>query len=770
MPQFLQLYKLLPQYIRTADADQAWYSVLTTLGTAVNAGSSQSVTPASINGIQAGFSLIIDPGLSTQETVLVLSVGGPSFTAFFNQPHFATAAVTNASPPLAALFAAAQSQADLVYRDIGQLWQNFFVETCQDSFLPYIADLIDLNLIADDPASNRREVARTMAYRRRKGTVPQLETLAYDVTGYSARVREFFAGMIWNQCLFHFKPKDLATVNLRHHRSLARIGQAFDRTSHTADLRPSSQAQGWYNLRKLGFFLWRLNACPLKGIRAQSVPAQPGAYHFNVLGQPLPLFQNPEPSDPGVDTDWPRSTELSITSPISPEVFVEHPDQFWMTAQGFTIYLNGNPVNGVLPANLCSWAMPPALQAGQVAVDVRLGRLLFFTPPAATDTVTTDYSFGFSGDVGGGGYSRAPYIFPQSGETANILRVPSAYPTIQAALSAATGSLCIVEIEDSNLYPEALQFESSFDTLVIQAKDTQRPTLQLSTSFPPATYPVFTVDPAVKNFTGNKLILSGLLITGVGQTLTLPAGINTVILQDCTVDPGGGIAPDGVNARPAGVTLQMAAPAAGAALPTLQLTRSIFGPLSLSSSLNCLSISDCIGDATAFPAHPPPIPPPPAPPPPPTLPPLLPYLLLGGPPCTIQRSTLLGSFDCARLDASLTIFVSRATVTFLQEGCTRFCYFTPDSSVPRQYECTSDPPPKFTSRFFGDAAYTQLALDCQSVALPANCVGSPIAYGEDGCEMGVWSSLGNLRRLNHLRIRLAEYLPAGLVPLFIFET
>jgi hypothetical protein len=67
----------------------------------------------------------------------------------------------------------------------------------------------------------------------------------------------------------------------------------------------------------------------------------------------------------------------------------------------------------------------------------------------------------------------------------------------------------------------------------------------------------------------------------------------------------------------------------------------------------------------------------------------------------------------------------------------------------------------FTSTLFGHPAYAQLALNCP----PAIAAGS-----EDGGEMGVWNSLGGPRRLSHLRLRLTDYLPAGLVPVFVFAT
>ena len=746
MPRFLQLHDLLPQYIRRADADQIFHAVFTTLGTSVVAGAVQTVTPATIAGIRPHLSLIVDPGLTNQETVQVLSVAGPSFTAFFATAHAGTATITDAAlPPLEALLSAAQTQGDLLYADIRHLWSNFFAETCDDWVLPYIADLIALNLIDDDPANNRREVARTIAYRRRKGTAPQLETMAYDVTGYSARVVEFFERMLWNQCMFHFKLNDLHTVDVRDASALARIGHAFDRTSHTADLRPSTQRQGWYNIRKLGFFFWRLQAIPLKGVEPQPAPAPApgGAYHFNVLGQPEPLFQYADPPEHGADKDWPRATELSVMSPISRRFSVESPDVFWGTQKGFNIYINGASTGfSVLPADLCSWTAPQQ-QQGQIAVDVRLGRFLFHPKdaPTAAQTVTVDYSFGFSGDVGGGGYPRKKNLRPQDGETADLVHVSKsgAVTTISAALTrlAVSGAaLRVVQIDDSRTYEESLVLPPNFDTLVIQADDGQRPTLLLN---------------AASAFSGPtsgiNLILSGLLITGTSQTLTLPTGIKSFLLQDCTVDPGGGRAPDGILSRPVGVLLKVSAPATASCL---RLDHSIVGQLDLPEDMNCLAIADSIADATAFQSE---------------------TILKAGPPCTTLRSTLLGTFECHNLEASLSIFAGATTALFRQQGCVRFCYLAPSSLVPRRYECAPETtPPAFTSQLFGDPGYTQLALDCLDLAVPGACTGSAVLLGENGREMGVWSSLGNVRRLNHLRLRLNEYLPAGLVPVFVFES
>lgn len=631
--------------------------------------------------------------------------------------------------PLEALLSAAEKQGQIVYDDITRLWNSFFAETCDDALLPYLADLIALNLIDDDPANNRREVARTIAYRRRKGTVPQLETLAGDVTGYSCRVAEFFERLQWNQSMIHFRMDCLNTVSLRDRSALARIGGAFDRCQHTADLRPSTQKRGWHNIRKIGFFLWRLRAIPLRGVEAKPVAAKPGAYHFNALGQPLPLFQSPEPLERGVSADWPRTGEDNVMAPIAPVWFREDPAAYIHTPLGFTIYENGVPTaRPVVPANLCAWASPDTTK---LAVDVKLGRILVGSdiPLKAGTVVTVDYYFGFSGNVGGGGYERR-YSNPgaaivQVSKNGAVKNVSDAL----AQLAASTAAVRIVEITDSRTYAEPKNWvlPGTFTTLIVRAASGQRPTIVLS-----ATQQAF-VGPT----SGKHLEVSGIQFTGAGRTLLIPKGIETVSFQDCTIDPGGGTGEDGVTARPAGVTLQVESPGNGV---QLALDHCITGMLKLPDAMDCLTISDSIVDAQPF-AQP---------------------ALAGGPPAVVLRSTILGDFSCIKLEASEALIRGTTKVLMRQEGCVRFSYFGPGSDVPRRYECApSAPPPNFTTTLFGAPGYTQLALDCPAAIA---------AGGADGREIGVWASLGAPRRLEHLTLRLSEYLPAGLQPAIVFVT
>ncbi len=94
-------------------------------------------------------------------------------------------------------------QVNLVEDDIAQLYDNWFIETSQDWVVPYIGDLIGYRQVneAGQPGDAttaegrerikilipRREVANTIAYRRRKGTLALLELLANNVAGWPAQ-------------------------------------------------------------------------------------------------------------------------------------------------------------------------------------------------------------------------------------------------------------------------------------------------------------------------------------------------------------------------------------------------------------------------------------------------------------------------------------------------------------------------------------------------------------------------------------------------------
>src|SRR3984957_12161800 len=84
-------------------------------------------------------------------------------------------------------------QLAVVRRSLDRLWEDQSIESCEDWLIPYIAALLDTNLVpAMDARGQRLDVANTISYRRRKGTLGLIEELAADVTGWECRAVEFF--------------------------------------------------------------------------------------------------------------------------------------------------------------------------------------------------------------------------------------------------------------------------------------------------------------------------------------------------------------------------------------------------------------------------------------------------------------------------------------------------------------------------------------------------------------------------------------------------
>src|ERR1700760_3333733 len=99
----------------------------------------------------------------------------------------------NANGPLRELVNRIGAQAANLRRSIDRLWEDQSIESCDDWVIAYIGDLLATNLVSSlDARGQRVDVAKTIYYRRRKGTVPLLEELSANITGWDARIVEFF--------------------------------------------------------------------------------------------------------------------------------------------------------------------------------------------------------------------------------------------------------------------------------------------------------------------------------------------------------------------------------------------------------------------------------------------------------------------------------------------------------------------------------------------------------------------------------------------------
>ncbi|NJP11716.1 MAG: hypothetical protein HC866_21450, partial [Leptolyngbyaceae cyanobacterium RU_5_1] len=361
----------------------------------------------------------------------------------------------------------------MLEEDLAQLYDDQFIETCADWVVPYIGDLIGVRTLhGTSPAisSPRSEVANTIAYRRRKGTATMLEQLARDVTGWDARVVEFFQWLGTTQYMQHIRPFRGGTLNLRNSEACDRITNysgafettnlvevldhatstmrefagAFNTAAHTADVRRIASGRGQFNIPNIGVFLWRLTAYPIQQGTARLVGE---GYTFHPLGRDEPLFNDPQP-EPEITH---LADPINVSEPLRRRPLYDELERLRQALvdgltdeaallQGvyfgtrlawhpFRIFKDGMeiPAKEVLICNLSDWQRSPSSRAYrpkptstnpdpasqtrpiQVAVDPKLGRLTF---PAGVSPqqVSVSYAYGFSTDMGAGPYSR-----PQTG-------------------------------------------------------------------------------------------------------------------------------------------------------------------------------------------------------------------------------------------------------------------------------------------------------------------------------------------------------------------
>jgi hypothetical protein len=188
------------------------------------------------------------------------------------------------SPPdqLRAYLAAVEFVFGKLHENIGQLYEDLFIDTCDDWVIPYLADLLGTSHLKGDPRTLRADVADTIALRRRKGTLGAIERLAVNLTSWACRAVELRENLGWSQHLNHQRPdaggippysttrltRFIAprggTVPLRDPAALALLGTPFDNFAYTADVKPALDDTRHINLPNLAIFLWRLAAYRLQ--------------------------------------------------------------------------------------------------------------------------------------------------------------------------------------------------------------------------------------------------------------------------------------------------------------------------------------------------------------------------------------------------------------------------------------------------------------------------------------------------------------------------
>lgn len=655
--------------------------------------------------------------------------------------------------PLHALLQVIAEQVNLVEDDIQQMYDNWFIETCQDWVVPYLGDLIGYTPVfaggepSDPNAAQtqarakflipRREVANTIRYRRRKGALALLEQLASDVAGWPARAVEFYTLLGWTQQLNQPRPGLGGTVDLRQGEALELIGGPFDPHAHTVDLRrPNSEhTTGRYNLPSVGLFVWRLHSYAVTATQACCLEeVGTNCYTFSALGNNTPLYVKPQPA---VITG-----EANVPVPIRRRAFVERKpaagieripaaESLYGEGKSLQIWANhwptknarspGQPIphHCIIPADLSNWNYQPP--RGYVAVDPVTGRIVFPPNQRPKDGVQVSYHYGFSADIGGGEYRRAVAPAeanyrvvneqrPNQGEFKNLADALAAWKEDQLAHA-------VIEIATSRVYEERLEpleMKKPHKSLQIRAASGCRPILRLQN---------FQVDlPDAWTFRlapGSQVTLDGLLLYERGVYVEGPlADANDGELEAQSYEKGNTptvtpdtdkqaqVAPAVVKPeQPAQFTIRHCTLVPGWQLlndcepkrptePSLQIVNVNAHVTIEQSIVGSIWVIQNQVTSEPIPLH------------------ISDSILDAtntsdeGPACTVlsdetfsyahailtvQNSTILGRVKAHAIElGENTIFHDTVQVVRSQRGCLRFCYVAPESRTPRRYNCQPD--------------------------------------------------------------------------------
>lgn len=743
--------------------------------------------------------------------------------------------------PLRALLRVISEQVNVVDDDIAQLYENWFIETCEDWVVPYIGDLIGYrpvseagnpSVLADTLEGRkrnrilipRREIANTIGFRRRKGTLALLEVLANEVAGWPARAVEFYALLNWTQHINHLRLTRARSTDLRNGRALDLLRGPFDPIAHSVDVRRviSHRRLGCYNIPSVGVFVWRLKVYSVTHAPAYCLEsAGPQCFTFSVLGHDQPLYtkaeQETEPTHIAEEINLPapiRRRALEERTSLRP-LKTEASAAYYSEGKSLVIYAPDWPTKGapqpiarehVISADLSEWRY--RAQRGQVAVDPVRGRIVFPAGQLSKRGVWVTYHYAFSADMGGGEYNRAlsqPLAHALYKVTKNN-PAPGTFDTINAAIAqwrqeqqnlgpepsdlAAKEKwlqdkerlrAAVVEIQESAVYSEPIVIElQAGESLQIRAANRTRAVIRMldyMTERPDA----FTVS----GKRGSRFVLDGVIVTGRGMQIVGPdrtdperfaeGDLCDVTLRHVTLVPGWGLECDCEPRRPSEPSLELTSTAA-----KIMIEHSIIGAIQVVADEEQTDpvevyIADSILDATsearsAIGAA---------------------NLPLAFADLTILRTTVIGEVNTHTITlAENSIFMSHILVARRQHGCIRFCYVVSGSRTPRRYHCqpelaeagieetlraaprTATEPP-LTDAMIAEAKereevrvrprFTSTRYGHAAYCqLACDCADEIKRGADDESEMGAFHDLYQPQREANLRVRLDEFTPAGI--------
>lgn len=701
--------------------------------------------------------------------------------------------------PLRRFLRVAEEQLEIWERDLAVTYDNWFIETCEDWVVPYIADLIGyrpLGGVQGPVAASglprlraltpRADVARAMAYERRKGTLPLLEEMARTLAGLPARAVEGYRLLNFTQSVKHVRLDRGHSVDTRDLQALADLGSAFESATHAVDVRrPSSRyTRGLYNIPSVGLFCWRLRAFPVTYcqpyLQEGAGYSGKGCFQFSVLGKDAPLFVKPQPETssytlaesenvPGMLSREALQRDLFRFDPKARRWVRRESSRFYGQDRSLAIWLDrGNglelvPAADIAVADLTDWKY--VAREREVLVDPERGR---FRVGGRVKDARVSWHYGFCGPRGAGEYDRQLAQPQQEHRCYVVGDGEGRYETLHGALRAWRSDMDKRRHGDSTIPPRAIievvargcQYGSCAvelgdgETLVIRAADRHRAVLWLSDDQPEASDAL-----RVVGGPSSRFVLDGVVLAQRG--LELEGQFDEVVIRHCTLPPRD----PSVHPREGAPSVLVLNEVRG----DVVVEASVVGAMTVSGTGEPVrlklvdSIIDAGNDAD--------------------------FAISGDgegrlarATLTVQSTTLVGGAAVHSVElAENSVFTGQLLVAHRQPGCVRFCFIPPGSRTPRRFRCQPDlvleaaegqseafrvnegnrVTPVWASREYGKPAYMQLDEGAAQELFHGT---------DDGGEMGVWHRLYLPLRQEALEQRLANSVPASMTAGLILVT
>ncbi len=219
------------------------------------------------------------------------------------------------------------AQAVILRRSQDRLWDDQFIELCDDWAVPYIGDLLGTRLLTAQLSRARRiDVAKTIYYRRNNGTPRVLEELISDISGWDGKLVEAFQRLARARHGLDPHPARLAGrftgtlpggwADLRSAVGSELSDGPFEEYYHLPDMRRPKGLDGRYGISKLNFHLYTFTAYPV--VESDPFPLGDGIrFMFDPSGRNIPLFsrRNRPVSISGWE-DWRSALEWELAKPI----------------------------------------------------------------------------------------------------------------------------------------------------------------------------------------------------------------------------------------------------------------------------------------------------------------------------------------------------------------------------------------------------------------------------------------------------------------------